>query len=103
LEAQTGSRLFVVEDDYGPIGQVRFDKQEDDIYLLSYGIDSVFRGQGLGKGVVSLGLKVHKAQVPNAKYKAMAKRSNVASTRTLESLSFREVENHGDFIEYELK
>ena len=103
LEAQTGSRLFVVEDDYGPIGQVRFDKQEDDTYLLSYGIDSVFRGQGLGKGVVSLGLKVHKAQVPNAKYRAMAKRSNFASTRTLESLSFREVENHGDFIEYELK
>ncbi len=103
LESQKGSRLFVVEDEYGPIGQVRFDKQEEDVYLLSYGIDSVFRGQGLGKVVVSLGLKVHKAQVPNAKYKAMAKRSNFASTRTLESLSFQEVENRGDFIEYELR
>ena len=103
MEAEKGSRLFVVEDDYGPIGQVRFDKQEEDVYIVSYGIDSVFRGQGLGKAVVSLGLKAHKAQVPSAKYKAMAKRSNFASTRTLESLSFQEVKNHGDFIEYELK
>jgi len=101
--AQKGLRLFVVQDDYGPIGQVRFDKQKDDTYLLSYGIDPVFRGQGLGKVVVSLGLKAHKRQVSNAKYKAMVSRSNIASTRILKSLSFLQVEDHGDFIEYELK
>jgi RimJ/RimL family protein N-acetyltransferase len=103
LNPAKGSRIFVIEDSYGPIGQVRFDAQQDGTYLLSYGIDFAFRGQSLGKEVLALGLKAHKMRVPEAIYKAMANRTNLASTHTLESLSFREVENHGEFIEYELK
>ena len=103
LNPEKGSSIFVIEDNYGPIGQVRFDTQHDGTYLLSYGVDFAFRGQSLGKEVLSLGLNAHKMGVPGAKYKAMAKRTNLASTRTLESLSFREIENHGEFIEYELK
>ena len=46
--------IFIVHDNKGNyIGQVRIDK-EVDRGLIDYSIDSIYRGQGLGKEILSL-------------------------------------------------
>jgi spore coat polysaccharide biosynthesis predicted glycosyltransferase SpsG/RimJ/RimL family protein N-acetyltransferase len=96
------SILYILEDQFGPLGQVRFDEVDTGEYQISYGLDSAFRGQGLGKIMISMGLEAHRRVKPGSKYKALALSNNFASTLILESLGFSLFSKKKDQVEYQL-
>jgi UDP-2,4-diacetamido-2,4,6-trideoxy-beta-L-altropyranose hydrolase len=100
LTCPEDNQLYILEDSLGPIGQVRFESKEDNHYLLSYSLDVSFRGLGLSKKLVSMGLERHRAMHPGSVYKAIALKSNPASIKVLNDLGFRPVKLVGQFEEY---
>jgi|GEM_PF-5404706 RimJ/RimL family protein N-acetyltransferase len=71
-----------------PLGQIRFDKYEDG-WLISFLIDEIFRGLGLGKIIVENGLKTLKKN----KYYAYVKKDNIPSLKIFRNLCFEEIES----------
>jgi UDP-2,4-diacetamido-2,4,6-trideoxy-beta-L-altropyranose hydrolase len=89
---------YIVEHEGCPVGQIRFQLEKDRTYSISYGIDRPLRGLGLSTQLVSMGLLEHKKLVPEANYLASVNKTNLASLRTLESLSFERVSETEDVI-----
>ena len=89
---------YIVEHKGGPVGQIRFQLEKAKTYNISYGLDRPFRGLGLSAQVVSMGLLEHRKLVPEANYSASVDRTNFASLRTLESLSFKRVRTTEEII-----
>lgn len=83
------SRLFVLETSAGlPIGQIRFDRLEDENYRLSYALDPLVRGRGLARIIIKGGMQLM-ALSGAAKLIAEVKASNTRSVRVFEGLGFR--------------
>ena len=80
------SLIFILELDDLTIGQVRFDLREE-IWHIDYSIDHKFRGLGLGKRIIEMGLN-EMAQSDIKKYAAFVRGNNKASQRIFESLGF---------------
>ena len=51
--------LFLVESQFGPIGQVRFEKSGDH-FMIDYSISRQFRGLGLGEQLLTKGIQSFK-------------------------------------------
>jgi UDP-2,4-diacetamido-2,4,6-trideoxy-beta-L-altropyranose hydrolase len=85
------SWLFVLEAGGLPVGQIRFDKEEDKAHI-DYSLDPVVRGRGWGKRLVTMGASlIH--QVSPLKLCAKVKISNVASTSIFLALGFEVASN----------
>ncbi|MGA0899861.1 MAG: GNAT family N-acetyltransferase [Luteolibacter sp.] len=92
--ASDSSILFIGESiDGNPIGQLRLDKNESNLWELHYSIDENYRGQGLGYALLTESLRILKSIAPHgpAGVIARVKSSNLASIRCLEQASFRHV------------
>lgn len=82
-------KMFVLEENGLPIGQIRFERDGDNNWLLGYSIDARFRGKGFGKLLLKLGLEeMDKDQ--HSKVVAYVKPDNLASIRVFKSLGFQE-------------
>lgn len=100
LNDYDGCRVYIIETiEKNPIGQVRFNKILNSTWEVDFSIDKFFRGKGIGKISLSLAMKYHKQQFPNANFMARVKRENFASQKVFNSLCFssQEVDN---LIEY---
>ncbi|HHD63607.1 MAG TPA: UDP-2,4-diacetamido-2,4,6-trideoxy-beta-L-altropyranose hydrolase [Desulfobulbaceae bacterium] len=86
--ADADTRLYVIDSDMGPVGQVRFEK-EDDGYLISYSIGRQYRGHSLGCRVLDISIKALKSEQPLSLI-AEVKEENIASSRIFEKLGFTE-------------
>nr|NJM03024.1 UDP-2,4-diacetamido-2,4,6-trideoxy-beta-L-altropyranose hydrolase [Desulfobacula sp.] len=59
------SWVFIAENKIGdPIGQIRFERR-DDCFKISYSLDQKFRGLGLGKNLLELGLQTIRTKLQN--------------------------------------
>lgn len=79
--------IFLFLKDGEPVGQIRFEKEED-YWKLSYSIAKEHRGHGLGKELVELGLNEVQGKV-----KAWVKKDNPASLKVFDRIGFRREAN----------
>jgi UDP-2,4-diacetamido-2,4,6-trideoxy-beta-L-altropyranose hydrolase len=92
------SKIFILERNGIPAGQVRFD-MNDNQYIIDYSVDKGFRGQGLGKLILQRGID----RIGKVRYKAVVKTENVRSVAIFESLNFLKIGNYVDnYIEYKV-
>lgn len=71
-----------------PLGQIRFDKYQNG-WLISFLIDELFRGMGLGTIIVQKGIEMLNPE----NFYAYVKTNNEASNRIFKNLSFVEIES----------
>jgi UDP-2,4-diacetamido-2,4,6-trideoxy-beta-L-altropyranose hydrolase len=88
------SHLFLLELDGLPVGQIRFDRGEDH-WRLSYSVDRDFRGRGLGKSLVELGLRSLPTESAS-RVRAEVKRMNRASMTIFPLFGFTETSESTD-------
>ena len=89
-------RLYLVETGDGvPVGQVRFDRQDDD-WQIDYALAPHFRGRGLGRPVLDRALLRMGEVAPGAIVSGRVKQSNQPSCRIFESLHFSETARRRD-------
>lgn len=82
-------KLYVLEWNNQPVGQIRFDISEDRSVVISYSIATSWRGLGIGRVMVRMGMDT----LPKGSHCiAIVKPSNIASVRIFEQLGF---ENQG--------
>jgi len=78
-----GVRIYIMEVDGRPVGQVRYEKDTDGSWLIDYSIDAQYRGRGYGTQILAQTMD----RVPGAKT-ALVKRGNTASQQVFEKLGF---------------
>ncbi len=85
------SELYVFEVNGLPVGQIRFDRNEEHA-TLTYSIDRDFRGRGLGKALVESGLSM--LGMNQVDYvRAFVRRENTASSRVFLGLGFAQTDD----------
>jgi UDP-2,4-diacetamido-2,4,6-trideoxy-beta-L-altropyranose hydrolase len=82
------SRMFVLEAESLPVGQVRFDFDGGEA-RIDYSIDVRFRGRGWGRCLISLGMGRMTEREPLV-FRADVKMSNAPSAAVFVRLGFRE-------------
>lgn len=83
--------LYILEKDQNPVGQIRFDVEEK-IAHISYLIDSNYRGQGLGKLIVQLGIKqFFQDDSRKVNFQAAVKPENSVSNKIFQNIGFNKV------------
>ncbi len=80
--------LLVIECQYGPIGQVRFDRT-DTHFMISYSIVRQFRGVGLGNSMLKIAINYLQPEEPITLI-GDVRETNVASRKIFEQLGFSE-------------
>lgn len=71
-----------------PIGQIRFDRENDD-YVVDYSIEKNYRGRGLGTDIVKEGIKVLREIIHEPfTVIAIVKEGNIASSKVFTRLRF---------------
>lgn len=80
--------IFIFEENSKPIGQVRFDKKENAIFI-DYSIDVNERGKGYGREILHLALSAISEYLPNQKIIfAEVKEENLPSLKVFQKLGF---------------
>jgi len=83
------SYIYILTDDKNEnIGVIRFDK-DNDAFLISYSIDKLHRGKGMGYLILQLGIKKIIENEILCKFVALVQRDNIASNKIFEKLGFR--------------
>jgi hypothetical protein len=83
------STLFLAESQFGPIGQVRFEKSGDH-FVIDYSIGRQFRGLGLGERLLTKGIESFK-NTQGFTLVGEVKEGNQASMKIFQNLGFREI------------
>ncbi len=86
------SRLYIIEKDGIPLGQVRLDREKNNAEI-DYSISQKFRGKGFGEIILKNALQLYMLNFPNDTIIAKAKQSNVASNRVFEKLGFKKMQS----------
>lgn len=88
--ASPKSRLFLAElVDGTPVGQIRFDLNEDGSWLLSYSLSKEHRGKRLGGHLLAEGIRAFRDYVPSCpEIVGKVKAGNTSSCRVLVSVGF---------------
>jgi RimJ/RimL family protein N-acetyltransferase len=82
-------RLFILEtQSKTAIGQVRFEHDQNSEWIISYSVAPDFRGQGLGRRVLSAAISVLRRTEPADPLVAEVRPHNVASQKIFERLGF---------------
>lgn len=90
------SELLVLETPEGlPIGQIRFDRVDESTYRLSYALDRLVRGRGIGKLLVQQGM-MHMKSHGAHEIKAEVKSDNIPSVRIFQALNFIDGKNSNE-------
>lgn len=97
--------IYILEQDCTPIGQIRFDKEQDG-FLIDYSIDKKFRGKGFGQKILIQSLqKIHEAEGKNITIKATVLKSNIGSQKVFTKVGFNEDNDASNnlYVHYKLK
>ena len=93
------SKIFILYLRNKPTGQIRFDYIKD-CWEIDYSIDKLFRGKGLGKMIIELGISKF---TPSYILKAKVKKDNVASLKVFQQLGFEQVSHESLTITFQKK
>lgn len=95
--------ILMIDDSFS--GQIRFDYLKD-YYIISFSIDANYRGKGLGKEIVEMGISKIRNLDCQAQFKALVLPANKASNHIFEKLKFKKdteiVLNSKTFNQYTL-
>lgn len=83
---------FFISETFCPVGYLRLDKNDDSSWTISFAVDTVFRGMGIGKKIVEEGIK----SMGKVNYRAWVKDTNAASLKVFRGLGFIEKRNAGE-------
>ena len=86
----TKCKMYILYLMDSPVGQIRFDLNENSEWEIDYSIDKKFRGKGLGRCIIELGL--NKLGEYSAQIIAFVKPENRSSIKIFESLGFQKTE-----------
>jgi UDP-2,4-diacetamido-2,4,6-trideoxy-beta-L-altropyranose hydrolase len=96
-------KIFILELDGLPVGQIRYELTENDKWIIDYSISKNYRGRGLGKQIISITI----ALFENGIFRGEVKSSNIASKKAFESNGFSKLDelklNTNNIIIYEYK
>lgn len=83
-------QIFILEKNRVPVGQIRFEESSDrNSFEIDFSIDKNFRGRGLGKELIRLGIDKHwKPSSSEAQYTAKVKPENLASQKSFLNAGF---------------
>ncbi|HNP77306.1 MAG TPA: UDP-2,4-diacetamido-2,4,6-trideoxy-beta-L-altropyranose hydrolase [Cyclobacteriaceae bacterium] len=88
--ADKNSYFYIIQTDGIPVGQVRLEIANQ-VAIVSYSIDKAFRGQGLGRSLLSMALKEFKKKMVHPiLIVGYVKFSNEVSCRIFDSLGFKQ-------------
>ncbi|MCR6672048.1 UDP-2,4-diacetamido-2,4,6-trideoxy-beta-L-altropyranose hydrolase [Devosia ginsengisoli] len=94
-----GSWLYVLEASDVGVGQVRFDRQDDGLWI-DYALDRLVRGRGWGGELIRLGAR-NLPLPPDTVLRARVKRSNPASAAVFRRLGFSEHESDAELLQFQ--
>ncbi|MBL4898824.1 MAG: GNAT family N-acetyltransferase [Colwellia sp.] len=97
-----GTYLLVLEHKSKPVGQIRFDLNDEGAWEIDYSLDTEFRGLGYGKIIIQEGIEYLCTKVDEPKIIAKVKSQNEPSKRTFVNLGFVEMQK-GDTFLYKYK
>lgn len=86
--------ILIAHEDARPVGMVRFDRDDDDLYV-SINVAPAERGRGYGRRMLDMALS------PNQSYVAEIRPENTASLRLFAGCGFRRVDTEGAFVRME--
>ncbi len=86
------SYLLVLEINNVPVGQIRFDKNEQNYFEIDYSIAKEFRGNKFGNILVKKGIEKVTNFEKKATFLAKVKQQNIASKRVFLHQNFKEIE-----------
>lgn len=89
--------LLVVETDH-PVGTIRFDRTEGDVWEVSITVAPEDRGQGLASGILTVGEGALEAHRPATKILANVHENNAASLSLFERATYRKTRADGPFL-----
>ena len=85
-------RIFVAQTALGtPLGQVRFESEDEGRWRLHYSLSRLFRGRGLGRNLLEIAIDRLIDELGEVELVASALEDNIASQKTLEALGFKAV------------
>ncbi|RKN82771.1 GNAT family N-acetyltransferase [Ulvibacterium marinum] len=86
------SHIFILEDETVSIGQIRFDRINENLFEIDYSIDENYRGKGYGSKIIQLGItKFYQHEESTAILRGLVQEDNIASSKTFLKSSFMEV------------
>ena len=80
--------LLIFKTDHFKLGQIRLEKSKN-YYNLDYSISNEFRNNGFGTKMIRLAIKEYKL----SKIRAVAKKNNISSNKTLQKVGFKKISN----------
>ncbi|EKP04857.1 MULTISPECIES: GNAT family N-acetyltransferase [Leptospira] len=98
------TKIFILEENKIPIGQIRFDLDKTkSFYYIDYSIDEKYRGKGIGKKILILGIEFHKP-FNNGRlfYRAFVKKNNQTSIKCFINVGFTFCSEDSDCMIFEL-
>ena len=91
--------LFIINVGCIPVGQVRFDLIEENIYRVSIYLIEEYTGRGIGPVALQKGVELIRRDDADKKFIAFIKRDNEASRAIFLKTGFKEVKNFLDVPE----
>ncbi|HNP07649.1 MAG TPA: UDP-2,4-diacetamido-2,4,6-trideoxy-beta-L-altropyranose hydrolase [Cyclobacteriaceae bacterium] len=100
----SNSKYYIAIMDTNPVGQIRFDKDLYDNYIISYMIAKDWRGRGLGVLILIKGILLLQDEAKGKKIIGFVQHSNFPSIRAFETLGFKKFldEKHQNSYRFEL-
>jgi UDP-2,4-diacetamido-2,4,6-trideoxy-beta-L-altropyranose hydrolase len=98
--------IYIVESkaDEVPIGQVRFERNRNNVWEIDYVLSPIYRGRGLGKALLGKALDEMSVDNPQTLIIGKVKESNIPSRRVFEALGFQlSGENNIGAVEYSFR
>lgn len=86
------SYIFIFSDDQGPVGQVRFDLNDQCKFEIDYSVDKNSRGKGYGKQLIAIGIDRIRRSGRNEAIIAKVFSHNKASIAVFDGLGFYETD-----------
>ena len=91
------SKIFIFEKNKEPLGQIRIDQMDNDMWEIDYSIANIHRGKGFGYFMTKSLIRLF----PNTQFRAIVKTDNIASQKVFVKLGFKYKERANDnLIEY---
>ena len=95
--------MFIVEFEGQRAGQIRFDKLENGVFEISIALAPDFRGRGVGKKALQLGVEKVKLEQKAEKIIAVVNKQNIGSLRFFEKANFILQNQEGDWLTHILE
>lgn len=82
------TKIFIMETNGFPVGQVRFDKDKEGFWIIDYSIDPAHRSKGYGNLLLTYGM--NEFPLDERRFIGYVRSSNEASKKVFEKIGFKQ-------------